>query len=78
MGVYIMGMRIKRTKRTKPVCSMRDGFDAANLLAATLIASDPMTYPEGSLMAEWADLVLSKAAVLDNALAGPLFESRAA
>jgi hypothetical protein len=60
------------------VGSVQAGFDASNLLAATLIASDPGKYPEGSLMAEWADLVLSKAAVLDNALAGPLFESRAA
>ena len=41
--------------------------------AATLIASDPVAYPEGSLMAQWADLILSKAAQPDDAEAGPLF-----
>ena len=53
-------------------------YDAANLEAATVIASDPEKYPEGSLPALWSDVVLSKAAEPDDAEAGPLFESRAA
>jgi hypothetical protein len=56
----------------------RQGYATSNLECACLIALDPVAYPEGSLMAEWADVVLSRAAHPDDALAGPLFESRAA
>jgi hypothetical protein len=48
------------------------------MLAATLIASTPALYREGSLMAQWADRILSKAAQPDQSEAGPLFETRAA
>lgn len=40
-------------------------YDAGNLTAASIIASNPATYPEGSLMATWADLILSRAASAD-------------
>jgi hypothetical protein len=66
------------TKARITVRSARDGYSAGNLECACLIAIDPVAYPEGSLMAEWADVVLSRAAQPDEALAGPLFESRAA
>jgi hypothetical protein len=58
------------------VGSVQAGFDASNLLAATLIASDPKRYQ--GVLQEWADLILTRAAQPDDALAGPLFESRAA
>ena len=61
------------TKRT--VSRARAGYDAANLEAATIIAADPAKYPEGSLMATWADVILSKAARPDDADAGPLFDA---
>ena len=61
------------TKARITVRSARDGYSAGNLESATLIASDPEKYPEGSLPALWSDAVLSKAAVLDEAEAGPLF-----
>jgi hypothetical protein len=48
-------------------------YDTGNLAAASIIASNPVAYPEGSLMAQWADLILSKAAHPDDAEAGPLF-----
>ena len=54
------------------------GYTASNLMAACLIAADPVAYPEGSLMAEWADVVLSKAANPDDAEAGSLFQQAAA
>ena len=66
--------RIKRIKRTKAVGSAQAGFDASNLLAATLLASDPALYPEGSLMQRWADVILSKAAEISDSEVGPLFE----
>jgi hypothetical protein len=43
------------------------------LESATIIASDPVAYPEGSLMAEWADVVLSRAVDAEEANAMPLF-----
>jgi hypothetical protein len=51
-------------------------YDAANLEAATVIASDPERYQ--GVLQEWADTILTRAAQPDEALAGPLFESRAA
>lgn len=68
-----IGVRIKRTKRTKAVGSVQAGYTASNMLAATLIASTPALYREGSLMAQWADRILSKAAQPDQSEAGPLF-----
>lgn len=35
-------------------------FDADNLAAALLIASRPAEFPEGSLAARWAALVLAR------------------
>jgi hypothetical protein len=49
-------------------------YDAANLEAATLIASQPDLYPPGSVMQQWADEILSKAAKVDDSDCGPLFE----
>jgi hypothetical protein len=72
--------RIKRTKRTKAVGGVQAGYTASNLLAATLLAADPERYPAGSLMAEWSDMILSKAAEISDSEVGPLFpkQSRAA
>lgn len=53
-------------------------YDAGNLMAACLIAADPVAYSEGGLMAEWSDIVLSRAATPDDADAGPLFAQRKA
>lgn len=63
------------TRRPPSVCSARDGFDAANLLAATLIAADPARYQ--GVLQEWADVILSKAAEPDESEAGPLFRQAA-
>ena len=62
-------------KRT--VKSARQGYAVANLECATIIATDPERYPAGSLMAVWADAVLSKAAEADvkDQDAGPLFRA---
>jgi hypothetical protein len=62
------------------VGSAQAGFDASNLLAATLLAGNPALYPEGSLMAEWSDKILTKAAEISDEEVGPLFpkQSRAA
>ena len=47
----------------KPTVSRaRIGYQQANEMAANLIAANPALYPEGSLPALWADVVLSKAA----------------
>jgi hypothetical protein len=43
------------------------------LESATIIASNPALYPEGGLMAEWADVVLSRAVNAEEANAMPLF-----
>jgi len=49
-----------------------------NLTAATIIASNPVAYPPGSLMAQWADVVLSRAAAQpDESEAGPPFAATA-
>ena len=50
-------------------------YDAANLEAATVIASDPERYQ--GVLAEWADTILTRAAQPDEALAGPLFRQAA-
>ena len=42
-------------------------------MAANLIASNPALYPEGSLMAEWADRILAEAAEIPDGEVGPLF-----
>ena len=55
-----------------------DRYHAANIEAATIIAADPVRYPLGGLMQEWADVILSKAAVPADAECGPLFQQRAA
>ena len=39
-------------------------------MAANLIASDPVAYPEGSLMSLRSDMILSKAAQPDDAERG--------
>ena len=68
------------TARRRPpsVRSVRDAHHQQNLMAATLIAADPMAYPEGSLSALWSDVVLSKAAEPDDSEAGSLFDRRRA
>ena len=63
------------TKQT--VSRVRASYSAANREAATLIASDPVAYPENSLMAQWADRILTKAAQPDQSEAGPLFSNAA-
>lgn len=64
-------------RAARPTQARRD-FAAANLLAATIIASDPAAYPAGCLSALWADMVLSRAAERDDAEAWPRFAWRAA
>lgn len=70
--------RIKRIKRTKAVGSVQAGYAESNLMAACLIAADPVACPEGSLMAEWADVILERATVLQYANEMPLFAGRQA
>jgi hypothetical protein len=67
-----------RLRRDRNVRSAQDGFAAANLLAATLLAADPAMFPLGSLPAVWSDLVLTRAAERDEAEASPLSARRAA
>ena len=56
-----------------------DRYREQNEMAATIIASDPVRYPVGGLMQEWADMILSKAAAPPaDWEAGPLFQQRAA
>ena len=64
------------TRRPPTVRSAREGYSAGNLLAATLIASDPERYQ--GVLQEWADIVLSRAAHPDDREAGPLFQQAAA
>ena len=52
-------------------------YNAGNMTAASIIASNPAAYPAGSLAAEWADMILSRAANPDQAEAGPLFRNAA-
>lgn len=51
-----------------------DRYDQGNLEAATIIASNPTLYPEGSLMSLWADVVLSRAVDSQDAKDGLLAE----
>lgn len=53
-----------------------DRYDQGNLVAACLIAADPVKY-QGALQ-EWADVILTKAATPADAEAGPLFRQAAA
>jgi hypothetical protein len=55
-----------------------DRYDLVNLESATIIASDPALYPEGGLIATWADVILSKAAAPMDSECGPLFRTSAA
>ena len=48
-------------------------YAASNLECACIIASNPVAYPLGGLMQEWADVVLSRAVQPQDAEAGPLF-----
>jgi hypothetical protein len=64
------------TKARITVRSARDGYSAGNLESATIIAADPKRYQ--GVLQEWADTILTRAAQPDDALVGPLFESRAA
>ena len=66
-------MMTRRPPKPAAVRSARQGYTASNLESATIIASDPVAYPEGSLMAEWADVVLSRAVNAEEANAMPLF-----
>ena len=52
-----------------------DRYDQGNLEAATIIAANPALYPEGSLMAERADAILSRAVDAQDAKAMPLIEA---
>ena len=54
----------------------RQGYAADNLECACIVAADPERYQ--GVLQTWADLILTRAAQPDDALAGPLFESRAA
>jgi hypothetical protein len=66
-------MMTRRPPKPAAVRSARQGYTASNLESATIIASDPALYPEGGLMAEWADVVLSRAVNAEEANAMPLF-----
>lgn len=52
-----------------------DRYNEANLECACIIAGNPTLYPEGSLMAEWADTITSRAANAEEAKAMPLFKA---
>jgi hypothetical protein len=67
----------RRSPKPAAVRSAKEGHDLANLESACIIASNPVAYPEGSLMAEWADMILSRAADADEAKAMPLFRTAA-
>ena len=54
--------RVGRHTQKPTVSRARIGYQQANEMAANLIAANPALYPEGSLPALWADVVLSKAA----------------
>ena len=56
-----------------PAKSMINQYAEGNLLAATIIAADPVKYPGGAQ--EWADLILTRAAEVDER-PGPLFRHR--
>jgi hypothetical protein len=64
---------VKRTIKSAP-----DAFAAANLTAASIIASDPVTHPVGSLMAEWAEVILTRAAEALAEGSAPLFSTQEA
>lgn len=51
----------------------RQGYSASNMECACIIAANPAMYPEGSLPALWADVVLSRAVDAKEANAMPLF-----
>ena len=63
-------MRVKNVT----VRSVREGYDWANLEIATVITSDPALYPIGSLMQQWAALVVDRA---QPTIKGPLFRQAA-
>ena len=63
-----------RHAQKRTVSRARAGYQKANEEAATIIAGNPVAYPEGSLMAQWADMVTSRAVDPQDAKAGPLFE----
>lgn len=54
-----------------------DRYDQANLECACILAANPTLYPEGSLMAEWSDTILSRAVDAEDAKAGPLIAAAA-
>jgi hypothetical protein len=67
----------RRPPKPAAVRSAKQAYSAGNLECACIIAGQPETFPEGSLPALWADVVLSKAAEPDDAEAGPLFRQAA-
>ena len=64
------------TLKTRRLVS--EHYRQQNELCARIIAADSVRYPPGSLMQEWADMILSKAAAPPaDWEAGPLFAERA-
>jgi hypothetical protein len=61
----------------QPVSHARQQYAAGNLEAARVIAADPVAYPVGSLMAQWADAILNRAVEPQDAKAGLLFKEAA-
>jgi hypothetical protein len=53
-------------------------YHQQNLMAATILASDPTKYPTGSLMSVWADIILTRAADVKDVDVGPLLGLEAA
>lgn len=51
----------------------RQSYVASNLKCACIIAANPVTYPPGSLMAQWSTMILERATVLQYAKEMPLF-----
>jgi hypothetical protein len=52
--------------------------NVANLESARIIASDPVKYPGGGVMQQWAELILSNDAKPEDSEFGPLFKTEAA
>jgi hypothetical protein len=66
----------RRPPKPAAVRSAKQAYSAGNLESAGIIAADPVKYQ--GVLQEWADTILTRAAEPNEALAGPLFESRAA
>jgi hypothetical protein len=72
-----LGLRVPSTQATTCVrhTEKASRYQVENEACARIILADPAKYPDGSLPAVWAALVLAKA---QPTVTGPLFQRRAA